>query len=158
MNMTEQTITLMEERGLDLQGLAELILWLQQPYFPELQLEECLAAVRQVVSKREVRHLIWTGLALDMACEAGNLPDPLASVIKQDAGLYGVDETIGMGIASLYGSIAVSNFGYLDKMKKGIVGRLNDAPNVGTFADDIAAAIIACGAARIAHHQGEEQE
>lgn len=158
MNKTETTLSLMEARGLRPEGMAELVYWLQKPYHEELTLEDCLDAVHQVINKREVRHLIWTGLALDMACEAGHLPEPLREVIASDYGLYGVDETIGMGLAALYGSIGVSNFGYLDKLKRGIVGELNDGEAVGTFADDLAAAIAAAAAARIAHQHGKEEE
>ena len=70
--------------------------------------------------------------------------------------MYGVDETIGLAIATIYGTIALTNFGYLDKEKPGYISQLNDDKSqVNTFADDIASALVAAGAARLAHqYQG----
>ena len=48
------------------------------------------------------------------------------------------------------------SFGYLDKLKIGLVGKLDsDTEAVNTFADDLVAAIAAAAAAKIAHGSHE---
>ena len=70
-------------------------------------------------------------------------------------GLYGVDEVLAYGICNLYGSIALTNFGFIDKKKYGIIAKLNeggkDTGIVNTFIDDIVGAIAASAASRFAH-------
>ena len=60
-----------------------------------------------------------------------------------------------LGIVNLYGSIGLTNFGYLDKEKIGIIKELDDrkktSDEVTTFADDLVAAIAAAAASRVAH-------
>ena len=69
-----------------------------------------------------------------------------------DAGLFGIDEALAMSIANIYGTIGITNFGYLDKMKPGIIGQLDQHPQaVHTFSDDLVGAIAAAAAARLAH-------
>ncbi len=63
-----------------------------------------------------------------------------------------MDEVLAYGICNLYGSIALTNFGYVDKVKPGIIGRLNDDPDYcHTFLDDIVGAIVASAASKLAH-------
>jgi phosphatidylglycerophosphatase A len=47
----------------------------------------------------------------------------------------------------------MTNFGYVDKMKPGILTELNrkDGPKCHTFLDDIVGAIAAAASSRIAH-------
>ncbi len=74
------------------------------------------------------------------------------SLLQKDDGLYGVDEILALSIVNIYGSIGLTNFGYLDKKKPGVIGKINDEKNgkVNTFLDDIVAAIAAATASRIA--------
>ena len=54
----------------------------------------------------------------------------------------------------MYGTIGLTNFGYLDKKKIGIIKELDEkkkVERVTTFADDLVAAIAAAASARIAH-------
>lgn len=155
--MQEEISALLRQRKIRREKIAELVYVLQEAYYPHLKFEQCLEAVDTVLSKREVRYAVMTGLALDMAAEKGDLPEPLQSVISNDESLYGADEVLGMAIANIYGTIGVTGFGYLDKMKIGLVGELDRATDsVNTFADDLVAAIAAAAAAKLAHSAKRE--
>ena len=54
------------------------------------------------------------------------LSEPLQDIVKRDEGLYGIDEVIALSIVNVYGSIGFTNFGYIDKLKPGILEYLND--------------------------------
>ncbi|HZG76306.1 MAG TPA: phosphatidylglycerophosphatase A [Paenibacillus sp.] len=141
------------ERGVRTEEIAELVLFLQKQYIPGLTLEDCVESVERVLEKREVQNAILTGIQLDMACERGELFAPLQEMVKNDEGLYGVDEILAMSIVNIYGTIGYTNFGYIDKMKPGILERLNDKNDgyIHTFLDDIVGAIAAAASSRIAH-------
>ena len=49
------------------------------------------------------------------------LSEPLQDIVKRDEGLYGIDEVIALSIVNVYGSIGFTNFGYIDKLKPGIL-------------------------------------
>ncbi len=147
-------VELLEQRGVTLQAIAQVVYDIQHAFYPELTLELCLESVEAVIDKREVQHVLLTGIALDMAAEAGNLPEPLLSILRDDNLLYGVDEVLALGITNVYGSIGLTNFGYLDKQKIGIIGELNSRRQPGrvhTFLDDLVAGVAAAAAARLAH-------
>ncbi|MFZ5754443.1 MAG: phosphatidylglycerophosphatase A [Bacillota bacterium] len=152
--MKKETLKQLVQRGVMVGDIAEIVKWLQEPYFPDLQLAECVEAVEAVLNKREVQHAVLTGIALDMLTEQKLVPQPLAGIIEEDQGLYGIDEVLAMGITNVYGTIGITSFGYLDKMKTGIIGRLHNGKEgrVNTFLDDLVAAIAAAAAAKIAHN------
>ncbi|MDI3280351.1 MAG: phosphatidylglycerophosphatase A, partial [Bacillota bacterium] len=129
------------------------VLELQRSYYPGLTLEACRESVGRVLEKREVQHAILTGIALDMLAEEGVLPEPLLDIVRRDDPLYGVDEILALSIVNVYGSVGLTNFGYLDKAKLGIVKRLNRhrLGRVNTFLDDLISAVAAAAAARLAH-------
>nr|HPK29171.1 phosphatidylglycerophosphatase A [Bacilli bacterium] len=80
--------------------------------------------------------------------------EPLQTIIASDYGLYGIDEILALSIVNVYGSIGSTNFGYVDKVKPGIIGELDKKTNgkvVNTFLDDIVGAIAAAAASSIAH-------
>lgn len=143
----------MQERGVTLEEIAELVYFLQVKYHPDLQLADCLENVDRVVSKREVQNAIITGIQLDVLAEKGMLEQPLQGIIERDEGLYGVDEIIALSIVNVYGSIGFTNYGYIDKQKPGILERLNDKSSgeCHTFLDDIVGAIAAAASSRLAH-------
>lgn len=50
--------------------------------------------------------------------------------------------------------IGLTGFGYLDKIKLGIIGKLNDdEQGIHVFLDDLVAGIAAAASARIAHRR-----
>lgn len=89
-----------------------------------------------------------------------NFPEPLQHLVETDEPLYGIDEIIPLSIVNVYGSIGLTNFGYLDKEKIGIIKELDESPDgIHTFLDDIVAALAAAAASRIAHtHQDLQDE
>jgi len=140
-------------RGVDCEQIAEIVLHLQKEYYSELTLEECLYNVHQVLTKREVQNAVLTGIQLDILAEKKQLASPLLEMIVNDESLYGCDEILALSIVNVYGSIGLTNFGHIDKVKPGIIERLNDKTGgqVHTFLDDIVAAIAASACSRIAH-------
>ena len=151
--MKEKVIELLEKRGVKISDIAELVFSLQRPYNDQLTLEQCFKEVEMVLAKREVQHAILTGIALDMLAEQQMLPQPLQDIISNDYCLYGVDEILALSITNVYGSIGLTNFGYLDKKKIGVLKRLNRKGNgeVHTFLDDLVAGLAAAASSRLAH-------
>jgi phosphatidylglycerophosphatase A len=146
-------VQMLQERGVELSEIAEIVYILQSPFNPELTNEECLEAVERVMDKREVHHTVLTGIALDLAAEKNALPEPLLTIIRNDEPLYGVDESLAVAIASMYGTIGFTSFGYLDKNKMGIMARLDDKSGgqIHCFLDDLVAGIASAASARLAH-------
>ncbi|EDP68973.1 low temperature requirement C protein, putative [Carnobacterium sp. AT7] len=149
----QKSLELLEQRGVQLEDIAELVMFLQQSYIDDLTLELCLENVKAVIRKREVQNTILTGIQLDILAENKQLMNPLLDIIVDDEGLYGIDEIMALSIVNVYGSIGFTNYGYIDKIKPGILGKLNshDDDEVHTFLDDIVGAIAAAAASRLAH-------
>ena len=158
MELRDLAIKKLEERGVLLQDIADITFNLQDKYQDNLTCNECLDMVNQVLDKREVIHTILTGIALDEVAEKGLIDKEVCDLIKADNGLYGMDEILALGITNLFGSIALTNFGYTDKNKPGIIGKVDKEGKEGikcnTFLDDIIGAIAASAAARLAHTRG----
>ncbi len=108
----------LEKRGVTVDRIADIVHELQVPYNPALSKEACIESVLAVLAKREVQYVLYTGIALDELAEQKLLPDPLQQLMEQDESLYGVDETLALGIVHVYGMIGLTSFGYLDKKKK----------------------------------------
>ncbi|MDT9756648.1 phosphatidylglycerophosphatase A family protein [Heyndrickxia coagulans] len=149
----------LKERGVEVEDIAKLVLYLQEKYFPEMTLEDCMESVNAVLSKREVQNAILTGIQLDVLAEKGMLDEPLQSTISVDESLYGIDEIMALSIVNVYGSIGFTNYGYIDKQKPGILAKLNDHSDgsCNTFLDDIVGAIAAAAASRHAHRVAHVQ-
>ena len=154
-NLQEIAITKLNERGVTIHDMANIVYKLQKKYYKNLKYIECYRAVEKVLSKREVIHTILTGINLDCLAEQNLLDNEINEIIINDTSLYGIDEIIALSIVNIYGSIALTNFGYLDKTKPGIVGKLDkigkSKKQCHTFLDDIVSAIIASGCSKIAH-------
>ncbi|KIL42633.1 phosphatidylglycerophosphatase A family protein [Jeotgalibacillus soli] len=143
----------LQKRGVSLTDIAELVMYLQKPYHPDLSINHCEENVEKVLQKREVQNAILTGVQLDCLTEEKKLSSPLQEMIEADAGLYGIDEILAFAIVNVYGSIGFTNYGYVDKQKPGILKRLNDKSTgeCHTFLDDIVGAIAAAASSRLAH-------
>ena len=144
---------LLEERGVTIKDIAELVFFLQKDYISELDIQVCMDSVDRVLTKREVHNAIITGIALDKLAEQKKLDDPLQKILEEDEGLYGIDEIMALSIVNVYGSIGFTNYGYIAKVKPGILKKLNehDGIHVHTFLDDLVGAIAASAASRLAH-------
>lgn len=158
--VTDAAISLLKERGVTLEDIADIVYQMQKPYNHGLELSECIHSVKRVLLKREIQHAILVGIELDKLAERKKLSEPLQTLVESDEGLFGIDETIAFGAALGYGSIAVTTFGHLDKNKIGIIKRLDSVKGirVNTFLDDIVAAIAATAASRLAHRIRDQEE
>ena len=145
-------LELLSERGVELEQIAELVYFLQEKYVPGLTKEECLLNVNSVLKKREVQNAVIT--------EEKTLHPLLHDVLSEDEPLYGVDEILALSIVNVYGSIGFTNYGYIDKVKPGILKNLDDKSTgkVNIFLDDLVGAIAAAAASRLAHSIPAKEE
>ncbi|ATG86404.1 phosphatidylglycerophosphatase [Lactobacillus phage LpeD] len=142
----------LSEIGVSLKDIAKIVYDLEHKYLSNLSLEDCLLAVTDVVHKREVLNNAMVGLELDRLAQEGQIKEPLLSIIKNDVGVFGVDEVLGIAISQLYGSIGVTNYGFADKEKSGIIKSLDTSDTqVNTFSDDLVGAIASAASAKVAH-------
>lgn len=158
-DMKKKVVDTLEEKGVTLESIARIVQFLQIRYDPGLTVERCLENVQAVLKKREVLHALLTGLAIDEMANKKLLPEPIQSIIENDEGLYGIDEVLPLGIINVYGTIGLTNFGYLDKEKVGIIKDLDERKGreVTTFTDDLVAAIAAAAASRLSHQNRDEK-
>jgi phosphatidylglycerophosphatase A len=156
--MFEKCVELLRSRGVLLEDIADCVLFLQQKHHPEILKEEIVEIVEGILKKREVQHAVLTGIALDIGAERNELFDSeLCDILNSDFSLYGVDEVLAYGICNLYGSIALTNYGYIDREKPCIIGRLNnDKSQCNCYLDDIVGAIAAAAASKLAHIHSPE--
>ena len=147
------TVEALKDRGVELIDIAKIVYDLQKDYHDNLTIEMCSQSLDAVLSKREIIHAVLTGIALDELAEKNLLPEPIESIILSDEGLYGIDEILPLSIVNVYGTIGLTNFGYLDKEKPGIIGKLDNEKReiCNTFLDDLVAALAAAAASRLAH-------
>ncbi len=151
--MKEKVIEKLNEREVRIEDIAVLVYDLQKNYIPDVTMSECTRTVEEVLGKREVQTALLTGISLDVLAEKNLIEEPLLGIIKNDESLYGIDEILALSITNIYGSIGLTNFGYLDKVKPGILGKLNEDKHIkcNTFLDDLVAGIAAAACAKLAH-------
>lgn len=158
--LRNHAIELLNNRGVELKDISDIVFELQKSYVDDLTHEICLHNVEKVLDKREVQNAVITGIELDIAAESGHLSPVLSDLLMRDEGLYGIDEILCLSIVNVYGSIGLTNFGYVDKIKPGIIGKLNDEKSncCNTFIDDVVGALAAAAASRIAHAQPQLED
>ncbi|MFD1125723.1 phosphatidylglycerophosphatase A [Lentilactobacillus raoultii] len=146
-------IKALKERGITPDDISQMAINLQKPFIPNLTMEEVRKDTTNVLHKREVLNNAMVGLELDRLASEGQLQEPLESIIMNDSGVFGVDEGIALNIANIYGTIGITNYGYIDRDKTGVIKKLDEAKNGTsyTFIDDIVGAIASAVSARIAH-------
>ncbi|HCM90073.1 MULTISPECIES: phosphatidylglycerophosphatase A [Vagococcus] len=151
--LKESANSLLLERGVTLEDMGELVYFLQKDYVKDLTMAICKENVEAVLEKREVQNAIVTGIQLDILAEKNQLLEPLQEIVSTDESLYGIDEIMALSIVNVYGSIGFTNYGYIDKVKPGVLAKLNshEGGQVHTFLDDLVGAIAAAAASRIAH-------
>lgn len=148
------------ERGVKLEDIASVTYELQKKYVSLLTMEMCMDHIERVLMKREVQHAILTGIELDRLAEEGLISEPLSTILLSDYGLYGIDEILALSIVNVYGSIGLTNFGFVDKTKPGIIGDLDNKKGeskkrCNTFIDDLVGAVAASAASSIAHRYAD---
>lgn len=148
------------KRGVTLESIAEITFQQQSKYTDDISREICLESVEKILSLRDVFHHVQLGSEIDRLAEEGMFQGPIQDIIYEDLGLFGIDETMGLEVAGLYGTIGQTNFGDIDVNKHGIVKRLNDAGKEDgichTFLDDIVGAIAAAASTRVAQVMNED--
>lgn len=157
MNLKKRAIEKMKKRGVDIKELSKLVYKLQIEYNKKISIKDCEKAINSILSKREVLHTILTGIAIDESIENKTFDKDLHNIINEDNSLYGIDEILALSIVNIYGSIALTSFGYLDKTKPGIIGIIDkkgkETGKCNTFLDDIVCAIVGAGCGKIAHQK-----
>lgn len=156
LSLKTEAIALLQSRGVSLDEIVDCVYFLQQEYHQNLDKKMLMESVLSVLDKREVQFALMTAIELDIMTEKKRFENKnLEAVIARDEGLFGTDEVLAYGICNLYGSIALTNFGFIDKQKFGVVARLNEEGKKGikchTFLDDMVGAIAAAAASRFAH-------
>lgn len=155
-SLKTEAIALLKSRGVSLEEIVDCVYFLQQEYHQNLDKKVLMESVLSVLDKREVQFALMTAIELDVMIEKRRFENKdLEVIIARDEGLFGTDEVLAYGICNLYGSIALTNFGFIDKQKYGVVARLNEEGKQGlkchTFLDDMVGAIAAAAASRFAH-------
>ncbi|KRL07979.1 phosphatidylglycerophosphatase A [Liquorilactobacillus hordei] len=132
--------------------IGEAVYEMEHEYFPEKTAEDFGEDFYSLFKKREVLNLVGTGLMIDDLANRELLPEPMQTIIANDLGQFGVDELISIGIANLYGSLGVTNYGYGDKIKIGYAKELdNEHGEINTFSDDIFTALASGMVGRLGH-------
>ncbi len=152
--MRTKCIELLKLRGVEISDIVECVIFLQKKFDDTINHENVTEDLMAILDKREVQHTILTGIALDISIDQKALFDEdIMEIIGVDEGRYGIDEVLAYSICNLYGSIALTNFGYIDRVKPGIIGELNDhnGGQCNTFLDDIVGALAAAAASKNAH-------
>lgn len=149
----DHIINLLTEKHIKIDDLAVLVYNSQKKYNSKITREASRDAVMHVLAKREVQNLILVGLYLDQQSKKDEHMDPyLKAFLKEDSSQFQVDETLSTGIPAVFGAIASSNRGYLDKTKPGIIGEV-DAQPYNVFLDDLLAGIVAGAESYIANKE-----
>lgn len=145
----------LKEKGITIKDIAKISFQMQSEFLPNLSMDEVREDTVSVLHKREVLNNAMVGLELDRLATENQLSEPLESIIKNDAGVFGVDEGIALDIANIYGTIGVTNYGFIDREKTGIIKKLDESKKgdnqSNTFIDDIVGALASAVAAKIAH-------
>ena len=159
-DFVEKNLKLLEERKVNKKDMVELVYELQKPYNDTLTIDDCEEHIDGVLRKRQTYHTIQICYTIDKGVENKEFGDQFQAIVGNDEGLYGVDEAVNTSISKTYGEIAITNFGYLDKVKPGIIGELDNHTEDGTcntFMDDTVCAIVSAACARLAHNNGNTQ-
>lgn len=152
--LRNHVLRLLEERGVTLRDMAEIVYDAQIKYNENLTIDFCEDIILSILCKTEIQNGIILGIEIDKLHEKGLIEDKyLNDMIKRDAGIFGLDEIIGLNLTYCYGTIAITNFGYLDKVKPKIIGKLDNSKNqTNVFLDDLICGICASACGKLAHN------
>lgn len=151
----EQNMKILNKRGITFPVLSQMVYELQSPYNSKLTKEECDKHVLGVLRKQQTYHTVQLCIMIDEGVEEKRFGSQFQAIVGNDEGLYGVDESLNTSVSKMYGMIAITNFGYLDKVKPGIIGELDsdhEGNHCNTFADDTVCALVAAACARLAYN------
>lgn len=149
----EYVVNRLKMLGVTIEDIAD-IAYQQQHRFGTIPLtqQEYVPVVEHVMHKRELLNNAMVMLELDRLANEHDLKSPLQEIVANDSAVFGVDETLALQIANLYGSIGVTNFGFVDYKKLGIIKYLDTRKDrINTFADDLVGAIAAAVCGKLVH-------
>ena len=145
--------------------MAKIVQQEQARFEPDLTIKEASQAINSVMKKRDTHFSFLTAIQNDLATQFGHSIEPFQSIVADDRGTFGNDEQNALNIAELYGTIGVTNFGYLDREKIGFIKEIDQLgktnPNITTtYIDDVLSAVIAAAEAYVAHlrDKGHDEE
>ena len=149
--MQLMVISMLKERGVEIDDIAFLAYSAQCKYIDTLSLSQCKQAVLEVIKKRETFHAVLFAINIDVCAEKHLFDEPLNSILLNDLGLFSIDETLALSICGDYGIIGKTNFGNLDINKPGKMYQLQkNNEHCHCFLDDIIGAIASNAAILIA--------
>jgi len=158
--MLKMNIEILKERGVSVAEIAEIAHHQQSRYTKDIPIPLCVESVEKILSYRDVFHFVHLAAEIDRLVEEKAFKSPLQDILHDDLGLFGVDETIGLDLAGLYGTIGQTNFGDIDVNKVGVIARINEEGKKDgvchTFLDDVVGAIAAAASTRVAQIINEE--
>lgn len=142
----------LEKLGVTFESVAEIAYEMQKKHEPDITIKELMDEAENVMHKRDFLNAAMVALTLDKAANEKTLPSPLQEIVENDTGVFGVDETLAISVSQLFGTIGVSNYGFIDIAKIGVIKELDeDKSRVTTFVDDIVGAWASAVSAKIAH-------
>lgn len=141
----------LHKRGITSYSIGEIAYKMQHEYLPNLKIEDFAKELDEVLKKREVLNLLAFAFELDNLANKHKFSDPVQEIIENDAGFWQIDEILASSLAQLFGMIAVTNYGYLDKNKFGIAKELDQSNNITVFSDDIVSALASAVIGRCGH-------
>lgn len=141
----------LHKRGITSYSIGEIAYKMQHEYLPNLKIEDFAKELDEVLKKREVLNLLAFAFELDNLANKHKFSDPVQEIIENDAGFWQIDEILASSLAQLFGMLAVTNYGYLDKNKFGIAKELDQSNNITVFSDDIVSALASAVIGRCGH-------
>ncbi len=150
----KECLELLAERSVTIEDIAACVAFLHERYDETITKENCMAVAEEVLHDPDIQNALIIALELDILAESDGLrSSSIKEAMMSDAGLFGVDELIGLGMTINYGPIATTSFGYIDKLKPLKIGELNKTNDgvCNTFIDDVVGAIAACASSLLAH-------
>ena len=158
--MLEMNIKILKERGVTVKDIAEITHHQQSRYTEGISMQLCIESVEKILSLRDTFHFVQLSAEIDRLVEEKAFKSPIQDILHEDLGLFGIDETLGLDLSGLYGTIGQTNFGDIDVNKVGVIARLNEEGKkegvCHTFMDDIVGALAAAASTRVAQVLNEE--
>ena len=158
--MLRMNIEVLKSRGVSVDDISAITYAQQSRYTKDISKQLCEQSVLKVLSYRDTFHFVQLAAEIDRLAEEKAFRNPIQDIIYNDLGLFGIDETLGLDLAGLYGTIGQTNFGDIDVNKVGVIKKLDflgkQEGHVQTFLDDIVGAIAAAASTRVAQVINEE--
>lgn len=141
----------LHKRGITAYSIGEIAYEMQHDYLPDYEISDFAEQFSEVLKKREVLNLLAFAFELDNLANKRMFSEPIQNIIENDAGFWQIDEIVASSLAQLFGMLAITNYGYLDKNKVGIARRLDEEDSITVFSDDIVSALASAVIGRCGH-------